>query len=488
MLRYNLDVLGWYQFEWLVQSLLKEDIGLSIESWGGRRDFGRDAYCPSELHFPEKQFLSEGPFLFQIKFVEDANASGARPFPLLKDAVAKESTRIRKRISRNDWETPAHYVLLTNAVANGADRLALKQLFLQSLPGTSIHIFCGNDLCDRLDFLPELRRAFPQLLSLRDLDVLFRDAINAGLLKRSNTLPTEAKSLLPVFVPTDVYERAWKVLRKHHFVVLEGPPEMGKTAIADTIAATQLSLGWQALVCQDPDAFFSLFDKKPSQIFVADDAFGRTEYDPTCGQKWEADLDRVLSMLDKSHWLIWTSRKHILERALHKLDLQGRASHFPRPGDVLVDSSQLTQKEKALILYRHAKAADLSAASRQLIKSRARQIVAHRSFTPERIRRFVVDRLSSFSARYANSLDADTLTREIDEEIQNPTDRMVKTFRALPNPHKFFLMALLESDRLCTPRELKKLYDERYPEETDERFDEVMEELSEAFISLRRAP
>jgi hypothetical protein len=256
MLRYNLDVLGWYQFEWLAQSFLKEDIGLAIESWGGRRDFGRDAYCDSELHFPEKQFLSEGPFVFQIKFVEDANASGARPFALLKDAVSKESTRISKRISSNDWETPAHYVLITNAVANGADRLALKQLLSLSLPDTSTHIFCGNDLCDRLDFLPELRRAFPQLLSLRDLDVLFRDAINGGLLKRSNTLPTAAKSLLPVFVPTVVYERAWNVLREHHFVVLEGPPEMGKTAIADTIAATQLSLNWQALVCQDPDAFW----------------------------------------------------------------------------------------------------------------------------------------------------------------------------------------------------------------------------------------
>jgi hypothetical protein len=484
MLRYDLDALGWYQFEWLVQSLLKEDIGLTIESWGGRRDFGRDAYCDSELHFPEKQFLSEGPFVFQVKFVEGANRSGAQPFPSLRIAVVKESTHINKRISSNDWETPAHYVLLTNAVVDGAERTTIKQLLLKSLPGVSIHLFCGNDLCDRLDLLPELRRAFPQILSLRDLNVLFRDAVNGGLLKRSDTLATSAKRLLPVFVPTVVYEKAWSVLRKHHFVVLEGPPEMGKTAIADTIATAQLSMNWQALVCQDPDAFFSLFEKRP-QVFVADDAFGRTEYDPTRGRKWEADLDRVLGMLDNNHWLIWTSRKHILERALHKLDLQGKASHFPRPGDVLVDSSKLTQDEKALILYRDAKAANLSTTGRQLIKSRARQIVAHQSFTPERIRRFVTERLSDFLARYANP-NAEELITEINNEIQNPTDRMVKTFRALPNQHKFLLIALLESDGPCTPRELKKLYGERYPDESGETLDEVMEELSEAFISIRK--
>jgi hypothetical protein len=317
--------------------------------------------------------------------------------------------------------------------------------------------------------------------------VLFRDAVNGGLLKRSDTLATSAKRLLPVFVPTVVYEKAWSVLRKHHFVVLEGPPEMGKTAIAEIIATTQLSLNWQALVCQDPPAFFSLFDRKLSQVFVADDAFGRTEYDPTRGQKWEADLDRVLGMLDKNHWLIWTSRKHILERALHKLDLQGKARHFPRPGDVLVDSSKLTRDEKALILYRHSKAANLSAASRKLVKSRARQIVAHQSFTPERIRRFVGERLSDFSARYADRPNSEELITEINREIQNPTDRMVKTFRALPNPHKFLLISLLESNGPCTPRELRKLYGERYPEEADQNLEEVIDELSEAFISVRKA-
>jgi hypothetical protein len=64
---------------------------------------------------------------------------------------------------------------------------------------------------------------------------------------------------------------------------------------------------------------------------------------------------------------------------------------------------------------------------------------------------------------------------------------MVKTFRALPNPHKFLLISLLESNGPCTPRELRKLYGERYPEEADQNLEEVIDELSEAFISVRKA-
>jgi hypothetical protein len=44
MIRYRLDDLGWFQFEWLIQSLLKTELSLAIESWGGRMDMGRDAY------------------------------------------------------------------------------------------------------------------------------------------------------------------------------------------------------------------------------------------------------------------------------------------------------------------------------------------------------------------------------------------------------------------------------------------------------------
>ena len=68
MIRYRLDDLGWYQFEWLIQSLLKAECGLFVESWGGSGDYGRDAYSKEKLTFLKNR-AQKGPFVFQVKFV-----------------------------------------------------------------------------------------------------------------------------------------------------------------------------------------------------------------------------------------------------------------------------------------------------------------------------------------------------------------------------------------------------------------------------------
>src|SRR4051794_15117849 len=114
MIRYRLDDLGWFQFEWLIQSLLKAELGLGVESWGGSRDHGRDAYSPSPLPFPSRNQESEGPFLFQVKFVEQANAAGSDWRPAILKAIRAESARIAQRIKLRTWESPRRYVLITN--------------------------------------------------------------------------------------------------------------------------------------------------------------------------------------------------------------------------------------------------------------------------------------------------------------------------------------------------------------------------------------
>ena len=56
-----------------------------------------------------------------------------------------------------------------------------------------------------------------------------------------------------MFWPTRAYERVRAVLGQHRFVVLTGPPEMGKTAIARMLALAKLTDGWEALECTRPD-------------------------------------------------------------------------------------------------------------------------------------------------------------------------------------------------------------------------------------------
>src|ERR1700722_15459927 len=112
---YNLDSLGWMQFESLIQVLLKAELGMGVELWGGSADHGRDAYCPGELNFPNRHTTNPGPFVFQAKFIASANATGANFETSLLGSVRKEATLIQNRVEAGKWKVPQHYCLLTNA-------------------------------------------------------------------------------------------------------------------------------------------------------------------------------------------------------------------------------------------------------------------------------------------------------------------------------------------------------------------------------------
>lgn len=438
---YRFDALGWYQFERLIQGLLKAELSLAIESWGGQGDWGRDAWCETPLPLIHQADPEPGPFLFQVKFVERANAAGARPVPALKNAVNAEVVKRRKGGTKR--KSPRHYVFVTNAPVSPAMRTWIGEQIATVHPSCAIHVWGGKDVGDILHQHPLLCRAYPEILSLRNLDVLLAEVVNRDILNRSADALAYARDLAPSFVATGTYFRAFEVLGKHHFVVLDGPPEMGKTAIARMIGLAQVASGWEAYECLEPQDIDRVFHRESQQVFIADDAFGRTEYDPMKGHAWESAIPRLLHRLDGKHWLLWTSRKHILERALSKMDLQSPARAFPNPGEVVVTASDLTLEEKALILYRHAKAAGLKERERALVKTEAKMIVESWHFTPERIRRLCDENLKSLCTA---NLGKKEVAAAIREGINNPTASMRKSYRALPEEYRWLLIARLRND------------------------------------------
>ncbi|HLG14892.1 MAG TPA: hypothetical protein VJH03_10385 [Blastocatellia bacterium] len=298
MIRYKLDELGWYQFEKLVQAVLKAELGLSIESWGGHSDRGRDSYSKGPLPFPNKEEPSEGPFVFQAKFVQGANAAGARSETALLRAVYSEERGITEKLLVHRWRSVRHYVLLTNAPLGSSLRTSIEEHLTTVLPEAQVTSLGGNDICDLLDAHPPLRRSFPEILSLRDLDVLLSEVVNKSVLERSRAAIDEARELVPVFVRTRSYYNAFATLAKHGFLVLDGPPEMGKTAIARIVSLAQVLHGWQAVDCRHPDDLFSSYDYDTPQVFVVDDALE----EPNTTSRWGVSGSETLI----KHSLAWT--------------------------------------------------------------------------------------------------------------------------------------------------------------------------------------
>jgi len=483
MLRYRLDDLGWFQFEWLVQSLLKAKFGVGIESWGGRGDHGRDAFHKGSLEFPRDGELFEGPFVFQVKFVEEANAAGAKPRPRIISAVNFE---IKRMTERRDLPEKSVYVLISNVALSPELRNEIAGLFQSTFPELEPFTIGGQDLCDLLDNFPNIRTSFPQLLGLRDLDTLLESVVAKPIIERSRAMIEEARELAPIFYPTEAYSEAIVKLTKHNFAVLEGPPEVGKTAIARMIGFARLSMGWEALECLSPDDFFQLYSQEKPQIFIADDAFGSTEYDPSRTNLWSYNLERIIRLLDRRHWLIWTARKHILEIALEKMRLQGKSEEFPHPGSVLVDAANLSTLEKALILYRHAKAEGLDNDAREFVKKHAEMIVLHQHFTPERIRRFVRNSLRIISNDYKDGkLKRESLKSIIQKEIREPTKTLKQAFDCLSEDHKRFLISRLDVSKqgfFIHEDDQKSSFSRHRPAGSKKSYQKIEKELALSFL------
>lgn len=393
MLAYDLDQLGWADFESLVQVLLSLRLGMGIEAWGGSGDWGRDAYYAGPLNYPT-QNKSEGPFLFQCKFVASANAAGARPETAVIKAAKAESDRIARRLKKKStgWHSlPAHYVFLTNAILGGVVRAKIENELRSVMPMVEIHIHDGADICNWIKITPEAARAFPQLFSLGDLVVILRDGMKTALSARSEAAAEMAKEESRVFVPTAAYHEAWDKLHRHSFVILEGPPEVGKTAIGRMIALALMKNGWEGIECRGPKDFEEAYRASSHQVFVADDFFGRTDYEPSRVSLWQSELPYILRRIDARHWLILTSRAHLLQMGKGDLDISGKNGIFPEPGEVIVDAGKLSRMEKARILYRQAKNVGLSKKLKSDLKKRVEEIIDHEHFTPLRIHNLVED-------------------------------------------------------------------------------------------------
>lgn len=170
MLEYRLDDLHWWDFEKLCQALLKAELSVGVEAWGGSGDWGNDAYCQAPLHYPGSA-LEQGPFQFQVKFVGGAHEAGAKLEARLVQAVRRECKRIKKRAH----PPPRIYSLLTNAVPSPEVRRRIEDMIRAALPDCSmVVVHSGEDICSWLHSNPNVVRMFPQLLSHRDLSELLR--------------------------------------------------------------------------------------------------------------------------------------------------------------------------------------------------------------------------------------------------------------------------------------------------------------------------
>jgi hypothetical protein len=418
---YAFERLGFLQFEQLCAALLELEGAIGRDAWLGEADDCRSVLSGSPIGAPLLPTALAAPVLVQCAWIRDGERDGVL-----------EAARVLMSRCPEDFAIARSFLLVSNVDVPAA--------FAREVRGSvgrsklRVRVLGPRAVGARVDARAELRREMPSLLGLGSLDRL----IDTEIAARSTLDREAAEALAPVFVPTSAYRRALEVLDAHRFAVLTGPPEMGKTAIARMIGLAQMTAGWEAHECVRPEDVWRAFDRDAAQVFIADDAFGSTEYRPDAAERWARELERILRSLDHRHWLIWTSRPAPLRAGLGRLHRERGAERFPAPGEVLVDASELSPDEKTLILFRHAKAADLESARRTAVRNHGAEIVAHPHFTPERIRRFV----AALQSLPPGGLGLSGL---VGAELTNATEAMQASFTALGAEHRGLLIAMLDA-------------------------------------------
>jgi hypothetical protein len=424
---YRLDGLGWLQFERLCELALEREARLANLTWKGHGDSGRVALVDRDVVLSHPHVRMRGPVAVAVVWVRE-NVTPEHRLSILSSGMLAVPSELGFWFER--------VLVLTNLDGREAKR----RLELRFRGVKRFVVLGSRELSASLDRHPDLRAAMPSVLGLRDLEPL----IGASARDRSTLDIAGAQELARVFWPTRAYERARTVLGQHRFAVLTGPPEMGKTAIARMLALAQLTDGWEAHECTTPAQVWTAFDPERRQVFVADDAFGSTEYRADAAELWARELGRILGALDDRHWMIWTSRPAPLKAGLRRVQREQGSERFPAPGEVLVDAGELDLAEKTLILFRHAKRRDAGAEACGLLRSAGVSIVEHPHFTPERIRRFVAERLDELPSSGVGNGGRRVL-QLVEHELAQPTDAMRNSFRALEDEHRELLIALLDA-------------------------------------------
>lgn len=470
-LKYPLHSLGWYGFETLAQTILKATIGPGVSAFGGSRDGGRDAAYQGVASFPSATEQWSGNWVFQVKFAEFEGDVVQGSIASIRNLFRKEavsSMTRRKRLGRS----PDNYVLITNVPLTGDDRDDLLRIASEVQVASRVAVVDGRDICGLLDIHPHIRRAFPQLLALAD----FSEVLNAAALTASGAYLERWRQHLSAFVATSAYHKAGAVLQKHHFLLLDGAPEAGKSTIAAALALEAAARGVEVYSIRRPEQVYQLRKRDAAQLFVADDVVGAVAVDVPVADDWSRELPNVLATLAPNGYMIWTGRTYVIGAALDRVRLGESLVQFPGAHGVTVSVGDLTPRERAGMLYSHVKRQRFPEQLRQMIRSMAREIVAHPNVTPERLRALADVVLSAPGVTSA----------DVRQFLINPSGRWTQAYDNLSEAERAVLAAVLHHSGAAPANSVRAHYDAYVSKigEIDTPFDTVLQRLSPGFLRI----
>ena len=364
---YDLTKLGWKAFQDLAAAVAAEILKRPVQTFLGSNDGGRDG---AFLGTWEGDNGAAVKSTIQCKFLGKLGANLSLSH--LKDELPKAAQLVKDGLAED-------YVILTNAgVSAEADKA-----ICEAIEGVGVkrcQVFGGPWIEQQLDESVRLRMLVPRVYGIGDLSHI----ITGNAYKQAKAILDNMGSDLSCFVPTDAYRNAVAALQEHRFVMLLGDPASGKSTIAAILALGALDddcVG--AIKINAPDQLH-LWHAGEKQLLWVDDAFGPNHFDVDRMSPWNAELGTLRAAIEGGARVIFTSRNYIWEAARPHLKM----SAFPllKESQVVVNVQELTENERAQMLYNHVRRIQPKG-MRQRLKPLLPAVAANKAFLPETARR-----------------------------------------------------------------------------------------------------
>lgn len=366
---YPLHKLGWKAFQDLCVGVAEECLRRPVQNFLPGNDAGRDGAFVGRW---EGDDPAAGESTIQCKFTsKEANNLS---LSMLSDELAKAERLAQKGLAHD-------YIILTNHAITGESELAIRAAF-QGVGVGRCRIF-GIDFINRqIRTSSRLRMMAPRLYGLGDLN----DVLDARAYAQAQLILSAMGEDLQRLVVTEAHRRSVRAISQHNVVLLLGPPAAGKSTIGASIAVGAADI-WRSSTIRatSPEDVQRHLSPDVAQFFWIDDAWGNTQYQRQTAEAWNQVFPLMQGAMKRGTRFLITSRDYIWKAA--QADLKLQAIPVMKTSQVVIDVQQLSNAEKAQILYNHLKFGDQPQQFRSAIKEFLPAIAERKSFLPETARR-----------------------------------------------------------------------------------------------------
>lgn len=394
------------EFETFVADLLSEYFRKRIERFKPGKDGGVDA-----RYFSEKN----QEIILQCKHYIGTGYKG-----LIRKLKYEEIKKVAAL-------SPERYIFVTSLPLSRQNKKEIREIFKPYIVRDD-DIIGQEDLNQILSINPVIEEKYFKLW-ITSTNV-FQRILNNAIKGRSKYELERIQENAYKYVQTGNHEKAYKILKENHVVIISGEPGIGKTTLAENLALIYASKGFEFIDIQESlSEAEDVYKTESKQIYYFDDFLG-SNYFEIIENKKDSHIIKFIERIkrDKSKRFILTSRTNIFNSG--RLHSPVFFNYKIEKQEYLISINSLSDLDRAKILYNHIWYSGLPKEYvDQIYKSkRYKKIIRHKNFNP-RLIEFITD------------IDRIVISRDfkywdyILNTLENPIDVWDDCFKRQNNPY-----------------------------------------------------